>query len=61
MSKKGDWYDNAPMGSFWGLLKNELTHRKSYRSQAEAIAGVTEYIEVFYNRQRRQTAFGFSI
>ena len=59
MSKKGDCYDNAPMESFWGLLKNELVHRKSYRSQAEAITDVTEYIEVFYNRQRRQAALGY--
>ena len=59
MSKKGDCYDNAPMESFWGLLKNELVHRKSYRSQAEAITDVTEYIEFFYNRQRRQAALGY--
>ena len=59
MSRKGDCYDNAPMESFWGLLKNELTHRKRYSSQAKAIADVTEYIEVFYNRQRRQAALGY--
>ena len=35
------------MESFSGLLKNELIHRHSYRSQAEAIADVTKYIEVF--------------
>ncbi|MEG6594207.1 IS3 family transposase, partial [Desulfovibrio sp. 1188_IL3213] len=58
MSKKGDCYDNAPMESFCGLLKNELVHRKSYRSQAEAITDISEYIEVFYNRQRRQAALG---
>ena len=59
MSKKGDCYDNAPMESFWGLLKNELVHRKSYSSQAEAIADIAEYIDVFYNRQRRQAALGY--
>jgi putative transposase len=59
MSRKGNCYDNAPMESFWGLLKNELVHRKSYNSQAEAIIDVTEYIEVFYNRQRRQAALGY--
>ena len=59
MSRKGDCYDNAPMESFWGLLKNELVHRKSYRSQAEAMADVTEYIEVFYNRLRRQAVLGY--
>ncbi len=59
MSRKGDCYDNAPMESFWGLLKNELVHRKNYNSQAEAITDVTAYIEVFYNRQRCQAALGY--
>ncbi len=59
MSRKGDCYDNAPMESFWGLLKNELVHRKNYSSQAEAIIDVAEYIEVFYNRQRRQALLGY--
>jgi putative transposase len=59
MSRKGDCYDNAPMESFWGLLKNELVHHNNYGSQAEAIADITEYIEVFYNRQRRQAALGY--
>ena len=47
------------MESFWGLLKNELVHRKSYSSQAEAITDISEYIEVFYNRQRPQAALGY--
>jgi putative transposase len=59
MSRKGNCYDNAPMESFWGLLKNELVYRKSYNSQAEAMTDVTEYIEIFYNRQRRQAALGY--
>ena len=59
MSKKRDCYDNAPMESFWGLLKNELVHCKSYSSQAEAITDITEYIEIFYNRQKRQAALGY--
>jgi putative transposase len=59
MSKKGDCYDNAPMESFWGLLKNELIHHRGYGSQAEAIMDISEYIEVFYNRQRIQAALGY--
>lgn len=59
MSKKGDCYDNAPMESFWSLLKNELVHRKVYGSQVEVITDIREYIEVFYNRQRRQAALGY--
>lgn len=59
MSRKGDCYDNAPMESFWGVLKNELVYRKTYGSHAEAIRDISEYIEIFYNRQRRQAALGY--
>jgi len=54
MSRKGDCYDNTPMESFWGTLKNELVHHCRYKTREEAIREITEYIEVFYNRQRRQ-------
>ena len=54
MSRKGNYYDNAPMESFWGTLKSELVHHSRYRTRQEAIQEITEYIEVFYNRQRRQ-------
>jgi putative transposase len=59
MSKKGDCYDNAPMESFWGLLKNELVQHRNYGSQIEAMTDIAEYIEIFYNRQRRQAALGY--
>ncbi len=58
MSRKGNCYDNAPMESFWGTLKNELTHHRRYETRAEAIAEITEYIEIFYNRQRRHSRLG---
>lgn len=59
MSGKGDCYDNAPMESFWGILKTELVHHRQYRTRAEAMADITEYIEIFYNRQRLQAALGY--
>jgi transposase InsO family protein len=59
MSRKGDCYDNAPMESFWGTLKNELVHHRRYGTRQEAIREITEYIEVFYNRQRRQARLGY--
>ena len=59
MSGKGDCYDNAPMESFWGTLKNELVHHRRYGTRREAIREITEYIEVFYNRQRRQARLGY--
>jgi transposase InsO family protein len=59
MSRKGNCYDNAPMESFWGTLKQELIHHRRYRTRLEAIRDITEYIEIFYNRQRRQARLGF--
>jgi len=59
MSGKGNCYDNAPMESFWGTLKQELVHHRHYRTRQEAIRDITEYIEVFYNRQRIQAKLGF--
>jgi hypothetical protein len=55
MSRKGNCYDNAPMESFWGSLKNEMIHQK-YATRANAEAAIKEYIEIFYNRQRRHRA-----
>ena len=59
MSRKGNCYDNAPMESFWGTLKQELVHNKKYISRQEAMQEIREYIEVFYNRQRRQKRLGY--
>jgi transposase InsO family protein len=59
MSRRGNCWDNAPMESFWGTMKNELVHQKRYRTREEAIKEITEYIEIFYNRQRRQKRLGY--
>ena len=59
MSRKGKCYDNAPMESFWGTLKQELVYHRRYRTRQEAMQDITEYIEVFYNRQRRQARLGY--
>ena len=59
MSRKGNCFDNAPVESFWGTLKQELVHHRRYRTRQEAIEDITEYIEIFYKRQRRQARLGF--
>lgn len=59
MSRKGNCYDNAPIESFWGQLKNELVYHKVYEIRDEAIKDVIRYIEIFYNRQRIQKGLGF--
>ena len=52
MSRKGNCWDNAPMESFWGTLKQEWLNEKHFRTRSEAKAAVFEYIWIFYNRQR---------
>ena len=59
MSGKGNCFDNAPMESFWGTLKQELIHHRHYRTRQEAMQEIAEYIEIFYNRLRIQPKLGF--
>jgi len=59
MSRKGDCWDNAVAESFFATLKAELVYLTEYRTRAEARASLFEYIEVFYNRQRRHSAIGY--
>jgi len=49
------------MESFWGTLKNELIYQKRYATREEAIREITEYIEIFYNRERIQEKLKVSI
>lgn len=58
MSRRGNCYDNAPMESFWSTLKNELVHHRRYATREQARREIAEYIEVFYNRQRRHSRLG---
>ncbi|EFN8599602.1 transposase [Escherichia coli] len=55
---KGNCYDNAPMESFWGTLKNESLSHYRFNNRDEAISVIREYIEIFYNRQRRHSRLG---
>ena len=59
MSRKGNCWDNAPMESFWGALKTELVHHQRFSTREEAQREITEYIEIFYNRIRKQARLGY--
>lgn len=59
MSRKGDCWDNAPMESFFHTLKTELVMHRDYQSREEAKSDLFEYIEVFYNRQRRHSSIRY--
>jgi putative transposase len=47
------------MESFWGLLKNELVHHRRFTPREQAQQEITEYIEIFYNRMRKQARRGY--
>lgn len=59
MSRKGNCLDNAPMESFFSSLKTEMGHRAKFQTRREAKAALFEYIEIFYNRQRRHSSIGY--
>jgi putative transposase len=58
MGSKGDCFDNAVAESFFATLKKELVHRRSWPSKAELRTEIFDYIEVFYNRERRHSRLG---
>ena len=59
MSRRGNCYDNAVAESFFSTLKNELVHYCDFHTRDEARAAIFEYIEIFYNRQRRHQTLGY--
>lgn len=58
MSAVGRCYDNAMKESFWATLKRECADH-TFQTRALARQAIFEYIEVWYNRQRRHSALGY--
>jgi len=58
MSGAGNCYDNAMVESFFATLKKELVHQADYATREAARRSIFEWMEVFYNRDRRHTALG---
>jgi putative transposase len=59
MGSRGDCYDNAVAESFFATIKKELVHRQPWPSRRDLGSAVFEYIEAFYNRQRRHSTLGY--
>lgn len=60
MSRVGDCWDNAVVESFFSTLKTEaMQGGQAFVSRAEARSALFEYIEAFYNRQRRHSSLGY--
>jgi putative transposase len=60
MSRKGDCWDNAVAESFFSTLKREMENIDDLESRAAATLSVREYIEGFYNLQRRHSAINYN-
>jgi putative transposase len=58
MGSRRDCFDNAVAESFFATLKKELIRRRSWPTKTELRTEVFDYIEVFYNRQRRHSTLG---
>jgi transposase InsO family protein len=58
MSGKGNWYENAMTGSFFGSVKDEGVPRMVFQTREDARRSLFEYLEVFSNRQRRHSSLG---
>jgi transposase InsO family protein len=59
MSREGDCRDNAVVGGFFGSLKSEQIHCRSYQAREEARADIVEYITMFYNSHRLHSYLGY--
>jgi transposase InsO family protein len=60
MSRKGDCWDNAVSESFFATLKTELVHHEDFATRQQAHSALFDYIEVFYNRQRKHSFLGYA-
>ena len=59
MSRRGDCWDNAVAESFFSTLKIELVYEHEWATRAQARTAIFEYVEVFYNGQRRHSSLGY--
>lgn len=58
MSRRGNCWDNAVAESFFSSLKKERIRKRIYKTRDLARADIFDYIEVFYNRNRRHSHLG---
>ena len=59
MSRRANCWDNAVAESTFGRLKVELTHQCRYADAEEAKSSLFEYVEGFWNRERRHSTLGY--
>ena len=59
MSRRGNCYDNAHCESFFHSLKTELVYRATFKTREEAKQAIFQWIETWYNRQRRHSSIDY--
>jgi transposase InsO family protein len=59
MSRKGDCWDNAVAESFFATLRAELVDHERYATREAAMKSIGDYIDNFYNVQRRHSYLGY--
>lgn len=59
MSRRGDCWDNAPLESFFATLEKDLLADADFVTRRQARTALFDYIEAFYNRQRRHSALDY--
>jgi putative transposase len=59
MGSKGDCYDNAVCEAFHATIEKELLRRRSFRTRQEARTAIFDWIEAWYNRERRHSRLGY--
>lgn len=59
MSRKGNCRDNAVAESLFHSIKTRLIHHRRFQNAAEAEQALFNYIEIYYNRQRKHSTNGY--
>src|SRR3546814_19164217 len=59
MGSIGDCYDNSMIESFWSRMQVELFDRKKWNTRLELANEIFQYLEIWHNRQRRQSQLGW--
>ena len=59
MSRKGNCWDNAVAESFFKTMKTEMIYHEKFDTRQKAKLAIFEYIEIWYNRERRHSALGY--
>jgi putative transposase len=59
MSRRGNCWDNAVAESFFATMKSELDVEQPFPTQAIGRAAITDYIDGFYNPERRHSSLDY--